>query len=220
MRIFKKLAKIYRREILRDHFLLEIKRWFKDKGDSTLRLNYPLGPNSVVWDLGGYKGDFAEAIHKRYGSKVFLFEPHPEFHSHSETRFTGNPKIVSLMYGLSNKAGWFSLSDSKDASSFALDSNSENKAEVRVASEVFQALEMQAVDLIKINIEGGEFEVLPDLISSGLISKFNFLQIQFHNFIPDADKKRDDICRALEKTHERMWNYDFVWESWKKRSPT
>ena len=34
----------------------QVERWFADDGDNTLRLNYPLDENSVVFDVGAYKG--------------------------------------------------------------------------------------------------------------------------------------------------------------------
>ncbi len=43
--------------------LSEIGKWRKANGDGTLRLNYPLTPDSVVFDLGGYVGDWAQQIH-------------------------------------------------------------------------------------------------------------------------------------------------------------
>jgi len=64
---------IYKLYILRDELALELKRWFKNRGDETLRLDYPeLNENSVVFDLGGYKGDFAQAINEKYGCTVYL----------------------------------------------------------------------------------------------------------------------------------------------------
>ena len=72
-RIQTKLEFLYRRYILREPFLLEAARWFRDKGDETLRLDYPLTQESIVFDLGGYHGDFAAAVYERYGCKVYLF---------------------------------------------------------------------------------------------------------------------------------------------------
>ena len=46
------------------------KPWFAVKGDQTLRLNYPLNKDSVVFDLGGYKGEFAADIYNKYQSTL------------------------------------------------------------------------------------------------------------------------------------------------------
>lgn len=212
--IIGKVMRLFRREVLRDPFLLEIKRWFRDDGDNTLRLDYPLNPDSIVWDLGGYQGDFAHQIYQRYGCRVFLFEPMPAFHAQCVARFAGNDKITCLKFGLSDKAGWFDISESADASSFVRGNGAGQQAELRPITEVFDELGLNCVDLLKINIEGGEYEVLPALIDTGLIDRVRYIQVQFHNFVPGASAKRDTIRTALAKTHVEMWNYPFVWESW------
>lgn len=51
--------------LIRDSFQREVRRWFRDKGDSTLRLDYPLNADSIVLDVGGYKGDFSALIHEK-----------------------------------------------------------------------------------------------------------------------------------------------------------
>lgn len=215
-RIFRKLNNFVRREILRDAFLLEAKRWFRNCGDETLRLDYPLDADSVVVDLGGYHGDFAEAIHARYGCRVLVFEPMPAFYEQCKARFKDNPRISCFMYGLSNEAGWFDISESEDASSFLVTENGSGKckAELRSVVDELNRLCDGKVDLIKINIEGGEFDILPVLVSSGLIKTTRFVQVQFHNFITNADARREAIRADLMQSHREMWNYPFVWESW------
>ncbi len=218
--IIGKVIRLFRREVLRDPFLLAVKRWFRDDGDNTLRLDYPLNPDSVVWDLGGYHGDFAAQINQRYSCRVFVFEPMPAFHAQCVARFAGNEKITCLKFGLSDKAGWFDISESADASSFVRGNGAGRQAELRPISEMFDELEVNFVDLLKINIEGGEFDVLPALIHSGLIDRVRYIQVQFHNFLPGAPAKRDAIRNALVNTHVEMWNYPFVWESWVHKSET
>lgn len=211
-------ARLLRREVLRDPFLLAVRRWFKDNGDNTLRLDYPLNPASVVWDLGGYHGDFAMQINQRYGCRVFVFEPMPAFHAECARRFAAIENIICLRFGLSDKEGWFGISDSADASSFVRANDGGQHAELRPITKMFDELRVNTVDLLKINIEGGEFEVLPALIDAGMLNRVRYIQVQFHNFVPGARAKRDTIRTALGNTHVEMWNYPFVWESWARKS--
>lgn len=217
--LIRKVKNFVRREVLRDPFLLTAKRWFRDQGDSTLRVNYPLGADSVVWDVGGYKGDFAHELNSRYGCKVYLFEPVPHFYEQCVQRFKNNPSVVCLQYGLSDEDGEFEITDTGDASSFVRlgNNNQAYKAQLRDASAVFEELGDPNVDLIKVNVEGGEFSIFPSLIDRGLISKFDHLQIQFHNFVPQAAERRDRIRDELTKTHNENWNYEFVWEGWSRK---
>ena len=218
-RIKTAVKNLIRRELLRDPFLLEVKRWFRDGGDSTLRLDYPLRKDSVVLDIGGYKGDFAFSMHSRYGCKVNIFEPHPSFYVSCIERFKNVPEIRCLNYGLGSRDGTFGISDLGDASSFVRpnDGTSVKSAELRSIADVWAELCLKEVDLLKINIEGGEYDVLPALIEAGLVRNVKYLQIQFHNFIDDSVQKRELIRKRLAETHEEMWNYEFVWESWRRK---
>lgn len=215
-KIVGKFTRLFRREVLRDPFLLEVKRWLNNDGDNTFRLNYPLNENSIVWDVGGYQGDFAAQIYQRYSCQVYVFEPMPCFYKKCLDRFEGNNNICCLGFGLSDKLGWFNISNSNDASSFVRGNLSRGgqQAELRPVTEMFNFLNLSHVDLLKINIEGGEYDVLPALIESQLVKKVNFIQVQFHDFIPGAEEMRNAIRALLSETHVEMWNYPFVWESW------
>lgn len=212
----RKAVRWFRREVMRDPFLLQVKRWVKDNGDHTLRLDYPLNEQSTVWDVGGYKGDFAAQIHERYGCRVFVFEPVPAFHASCVARFAGNEKIRCLKFGLSGQDGWFDISQKEDASSFLrnVTGATVQRVQLRSVAAMFDELAVGCVDLLKINIEGGEYEVLPALVEAGLIDRVRFIQVQFHDFITGAREKRCLIRAALRNTHVEMWNYPFVWESW------
>ena len=219
---FKKLKRrikyILRRYVFGDIFKAEVRRWKDDDGDRTYRLSYDLGPRSVVFDLGGYVGDFAAAIHDRTGATVYLFEPGKIFFEKCLERFRGNSCVKLFNFGLSDKEGEFILSESDDASAISASNGSGQRVSLKRFSDVLGELGLTEVDLLKINIEGGEFEILPHLIETGLINNMRHLQVQFHNFIPDAARKRDEIVKALEKTHRRDWCYIFVWESWSRRA--
>ena len=55
-----------------------------------------------------------------------------------------------------------------------------------------------------------------NLIENKNISNINNLQIQFHNFIDDAENLRAKIRNDLSQTHQLTYDYFFVWENWKK----
>jgi len=70
----------------------------------------------------------------------------------------------------------------------------------------------------KINTEGDEFETLKSLIENNMIEIFTDIQVQFHNFIPDAENLRNGLQEKLLKTHKLTYNFDFVWENWQKNN--
>lgn len=200
--------------VFRDRFLLSVNRWFKDDGDNTLRLDYNLNSNSLVFDVGGYKGDFANAIYEKYRCNIFIFEPVEVYYNRLKQRFITNEKIKVFNFGLSNRDHELLISLNCDGSSVYGLSKDKEKIELRCVANFINENNIGSIDLMKINIEGGEFDVLPKLIETSLIDKIYNLQVQFHTFIPDAVNKRNNIRTCLSETHILSWDYYFVWENW------
>lgn len=213
---YRTAVRLFKGHVLRDRMEREAARWFRDRGDETLRLDYPLNAGSVVFDCGGYEGEWAEAIHTRYGCKVFVFEPVAAFLAQIEQRFRDTPAVRSFGYGLHSRNEQARIFLSANASStFGQEAASES-IELRDVAEVLPALQVNHIDLIKINIEGGEFELLERLLDTDLARRIDHLQVQFHRFVPDATARRERIRERLRETHTLRYDYDFVWESWSR----
>ena len=195
---------------------LEFNRWIQDNGDKTLRLQYPLEADSVVIDAGGYLGQWTYDINNRYDSIVFVLEPLQHLHIKIEDRFINNVKVIPLNYAIANKTGEVQISDNTDASSL-YDSTAESTQTIlcKDVKEFIEENNIATIDLLKVNIEGAEYDLLERIIELNLQPKIKNLQIQFHRFIPDCDLRRDSIIAELSKTHERSWNYEWIWENWK-----
>jgi FkbM family methyltransferase len=218
--LVKPAVKFYKRRILKDPFQLAIRQWKRDRANHTLRYKYPLDENSTVLDVGGYRGDFAEEMVNRFGCKVIVFEPMPSFYEHCSVRFKDQPKVTVMNYGLGSCDETLQLSESDDASSFHRTNVASKFVEARLrdAETVWAELGLADVDLIKVNIEGGEYPLLPHLIHSGLIERIKHVQVQFHDFVEDAPSRRNEIRSQLANTHDEQWCYTFVWESWKRKA--
>lgn len=219
-RLGQKILKLVSKHITHRDIHAARKRWSRLGGDQTLRLEYPLDQDSVVFDLGGFHGDFSHAIHERYGCMVYLFEPVQEYYDYCVARFKDMPQVRCFNFGLGAGNGKFTISNAEDGSSLYLDSSSHSDTlvEIRDFHEFIQSQALERIDLIKINIEGGEYDVIPRIIHCGFINNIRNLQIQFHDFMPDAHSKRDVIRHDLESTHEEDWCFKFVWESWRLKS--
>lgn len=68
------------------------------------------------------------------------------------------------------------------------------------------------IALMKINIEGAEYDLLDRLIKSGNLHKFKYLQIQFHDFAPDALSRPAKIVSQILESHECTASFPMVWE--------
>lgn len=216
-----RLLQPYRLYIQRDEFTVAVKKWFRDRGDETLRLNYKLNTNSIVFDMGGYKGEYAESINRKFGCYVYVFEPVNRFYIECVKRFTGNEKVRCFNYGLSNSNGSFFISDEDNGSSLIKNNTSDSceKVIVKRIDEEIENLKIKRIDLLKINVEGAEFLILPHILNNkNLIKNIGHIQIQFHTFYPNAKRLRDEIRTQLSETHNEEWNYPFVWESWTLKS--
>lgn len=188
--------------------------WIRDNGDQTHRLNYDLTPEDIVLDAGGFRGDFAAKIYDLYKSQIHIFEPVKIFHEHIKNRFKDNPKIVPHQYGLGRDSKK-SRVHLRDDSTKLLDYGDGELVEVRDIQLVLEDLKNPIVKLFKINIEGGEYDLLDRLIETGLVKNILNLQIQFHDFYPNAYERYKNIVNSLHKTHSQTYCYPFIWEGWK-----
>ena len=186
-------------------------KYIAEDPEEFLRITYPLNKNSLVIDLGGYKGEWSARIFAKYACKIRVYEPHPEFYM--TCREALNPSIVVFNFGLGSETKIMHITD--DTVYSTVKESGELEVAIEKASEVFNLEYVNGCDLLKINIEGGEYDVLPDLIANYDTSKLKNIQVQFHNFVPDYKKKYADICAGLEKTHVKNWGYDFLYENWR-----
>jgi FkbM family methyltransferase len=189
--------------------------WFAVKGDETLRLNYDLNEKSLVFDVGGYKGEFAGDIFCKYNATIYVFEPINLFFQIIQNKFAKNPKVKIFKFGLAGRDEQMEISMSDNASSVFLKTEDSETIQLKSIVNFIQENKIQSVDLIKINIEGGEYELLESLIENNLISVFKNIQVQFHDFLLDDGKERmSKIQEHLSKTHHITYQYEFVWENW------
>mgnify|MGYP001246724257 CR=1 FL=1 len=70
------------------------------------------------------------------------------------------------------------------------------------------------IDLMKINIEGGEYNVMQRLLDENKVRNIRCLQIQFHDLDKNSVQKKEYIRNLLYKTHTCEYCYEFIWENW------
>ena len=150
-----------------------------------------------------------------------VFEPVPSYAEDIKKRFDGNDKVKVFDYGLEKCDSSETLFMHDDGSSSYKDYESDNVITVhyRAVDEFIREQGIDNIDLMKINIEGGEYDLLEAMISKDLIRIVDNFQIQFHNIKSiDAKNRMSAIIKELEKTHRLTWSYrPFVWENWERK---
>ncbi len=189
--------------------------WKLVGGDKTFRLDYDISEDDLVIDLGGYEGDWASKIYDKYNCNIFVFEPVDEFHQAIKNKFIKEQKIKVFNCGLGPVTKKEDIYLSEDASSIINQNGTKKSIDIENIKTFLQNHKITKVKLLKINIEGAEYELLEYMGQNNLFEIFENIQIQFHKYISDYKNRRDTISTNLSKTHTLTYNFDMVWENWK-----
>jgi FkbM family methyltransferase len=195
----------------------EITKWFRDNGDYTHNITYNLTENSVIMDLGGYTGVWAQQMIEKYNPNVYILEPVTNFYEGMVARFSNNNRVrlMNVGIGVEDKDGFIFMSGDGTSSNLA---NGESiKVSFNTIDTVLEKWGLNEVDLIQINIEGDEYPLLEQMLETGSINKFKNIQVQFHLGIENDVERRNKIRDGLiTNGFKNNFDYPFVWESWGK----
>lgn len=192
----------------------EVMRYFADGGDDAFRFDFDLNDESLVLDLGGFQGQWASDIYSRYKCRILVFEPVKMFADKISERFKNNTAIEVFCIALGAKKRKEIIGLCQDGSSTFNKAATKETIEFEDVKDFLVDHNIKDIDLIKINIEGGEYELLTRLVETGLIKNIKQMQIQFHDVGQDSELQMRKICSELTKTHRPTFQYKFVWENW------
>jgi FkbM family methyltransferase len=210
----RKLIKRVNQEMFPTAHQKMVKKWFSDGGDYKFLFDYDLNKDSIVLDLGGYEGQWASDIFSRYQCWVKVFEPVKAFSENIRRRFENNSKIEVFNFGLAGSTGKAEIGICADGSSLFLKSDQTEIIDLLDVKDWFDGFGNISVQLMKVNIEGGEYNLLERLVETGLISRIENIQIQFHDIEKESSDRMNKIKESLSITHTPMFQYKFVWEGW------
>lgn len=179
---------------------------WQDKGLEHLRYEYDLSQDDLVIDVGAYRGEWAEAIFCRYGCRLIVIEPTPYIRGFARGEVIN--KAASTRNGKAYFGGaYYYTSRHEDEGLTEYDCFNINDL-LSVLPEV---------GLMKMNIEGDEYQVLNHIIDAGLHKRIRNLQVQFHQLEGEPYKEWHEIIQTkLAETHKLDWFYPFCWESWER----
>jgi FkbM family methyltransferase len=136
-----------------------------------------------------------------------------EFYEYSKLTIKKD-KIKFFNYALGKSNGKEILYLNEDETSFFNKSNISEEIDIREFNQAISDLDIKKIDLLKINIEGAEYDLLDHILENNIILKIKNLQIQFHSNIIDFKKRKKIITKNLSKTHKKNWYFPGVWENW------
>ncbi len=216
-----KLKQWYQAYILKNPDALLALEWIKNDKKLDYRHRYALSKNAIIFDFGGYKGDWTAKMLEFYPeSTIHVFEVIPEYLTLLHKRFSEDTRVKIYNFGLGKGESILRFSVENLASStFRTDKISDEKiveAQILDASKFMDQYDFQNVDLCKMNIEGGEFDLLDRWIETGQIKKIKDLQIQFHNYGEWSIQLRDKLREKLKETHYPTYSYAWIFENWRR----
>jgi FkbM family methyltransferase len=157
-----------------------------------------LDSNSVVYSFGvGQDISFDLSVIARFGCTVHAFDPTPRSIDWLH-RQTLPAKFQFHEYGLGNVDGLVRFVPPADARhtsySMAAASSAPEKAEsfpVRRLATITADLGHDAIDLLKMDIEGAEYDALDDILNAGL--RIGQLLVEFHHRL-----QREQVARSRQ----------------------
>ncbi len=194
----------------------QVADWYTQDRNTRFRTNYPeLTARSIVLDLGGYEGQWASDIYAEHLCEIHVFEPLPDYAAAIERRFRNNEAVKVYAYGLGARDEQLEFTVAEDSTSVFGEGTNKVAVDIKNIDAFLAGQNIGKVDLMKINIEGGEYDLLEHMLDHGLTKRVENLQIQFHNFVPNAEARMKNIQSRLADTHETTYLYPFFWENWR-----
>lgn len=199
-------------------FKIYINKWFLFDWDESYLINHNLTENSIVFEVWWYTWVFSDKLIKKYNPLIYIFEPIEDFYNILINKYKNNPRIKIYKFWLSNKNEIIKIYKSGDWSSIYKQNWIWEQIQLIDIKDfiISEKLEHANIDLISINIEWGEY-VLIERILENFPKIFKSFQVQFHDFVKDADNKRNNILKLFEqKWYKKWYSFPFVWEYFEK----
>jgi FkbM family methyltransferase len=164
--------------------------------------------------LGGFMGESAIQL-ERMGFRVVVFEPINDWaNTIRENAKNRNLAIEVIQAAASNKDGFLKLGMSKDGTSEFREVGLGSVSVTSLNFAEWVLAHSERVSFLEMNIEGGEYVVLEELISSGAIDRIDSLAVQFHNLDPTHRVRRNEISSLLSTRYKAIYSFPWVWEFW------
>ena len=196
--------------------MAEVARFYADNMFHGYVEGLPLTPASTIIDLGTFKGYTTKLLSRLYGCTIYTCEPMIPFYKEAVTECSSHPNITVLPYGLGAGNQTFYMDNKGDSTSMCVGTPSEHaqKCELKDFFAFLEERNITAIDLLHVNIEGGEYDLLDYILSKGYQASIGCLIVQFHYKSDTNDANLARYFEVLSRTHRLVYDYHYVWTKW------
>jgi FkbM family methyltransferase len=155
-----------------------------------------LHPDAVIYSGGvGEDITFEQELIRRFGVRIHIFDPSPV--ATQTIALANTDRLLFRPVGLAaSVAGKFSVGGGTPSTTWLKAGGSESLPCTTLAREM-EINRHDAIDLLKIDIEGFEYEVLESCLAERI--QIKQICVEFHDFFPEiAQARTRNMIRALE----------------------
>ncbi len=208
--------RIYGLKLLTKDGLTDASKWFLLNREK-LKYDIDLKAGGIVLDIGAYKGQYTKKMLAKNKDMVFwLYEPIAAYFQICQNLFLDEKSITIYQAAVSANGRDFQMEidglRSRHSPGNLADSVSTTSIDIQ---NIFDSA--KEFELLKMNIEGMEYECLEKLINTNSLIKAKYLLIQFHNFEDQSPYKLEKIHENINKDFTNIWKYEWTWELWKRK---
>ena len=193
-----------------------------------LLIDVDLPAAAVVLDVGAFTGEWSGRLLECADARgpadlrIHAFEPVGVSVRELEQALADEPRVEIHPFGLAGRDRVESMAvDGPGSSVFpaagAPGALGTVEVPLRDVDAVLRSLDIERIALVKVNIEGGEYELFDRLHEMGWLARCGPVIVQFHEFAPHAHRARRRTRTQLAQTHRCTWGYPWVYERWDPR---
>jgi len=170
---------------------------------------FEVEPNDIVLDIGASVGPFTYSILHKNPKHVFCFEPSKKEFKTLVKNTIGNP-VTQIFKGIGPENGVL-----KNSQLFG----GENEMESITFSTFIDLYSVEKIDFLKIDCEGGEYDILNDENMEYILSSVKKITGEWHlNTLENKNKFRNFRDKHLTKFNKyeiySLDSVDIKWDLW------
>ena len=188
-------------------------KWFLFNRDKLI-FDIKLKQEGLVLDIGSYLGEYTKRVLGKNPKMTFwLYEPIPSYFNACVNKFINRENVVVYQTAVSADGRDFQMQIDGLRSRQGSNTSSEGVPVDSVSiQEIFDSV--SEIELLKMNIEGMEYECLEQLVRTNTLIKAKFLLIQFHNCEKDSQERRNALRMAIARDFNNIYTFEWIWELW------